>query len=403
LGWETGSLKPLPANRLNNQIQPDPVHPNSPFFLSSIWMSGYGVGADASGNLFVVSGNSDSSQQATSYAPTTNLQESVVKLSPDLGSVLSYFTPSGPVTGVVPLDEQDNDFGSGGVMLLPYQPGPRQRLAVAAGKVGQMFLLDRDNLGGYNPNGPNNVLGTFDIGGCWCGPSYFLGSDGVGRVVSSGGRNAIVWKLQTSPTVTLIKESTSAALNSGQDPGFLTSVSSNGQIADSTIIWAVARPTNADPANVTLYALDAANGTTLFSGTAGTWPNVNGNANLVPVVVNGKVYVASFKRLAIFGLGQTIPFPAAVAQAVAQALTAPTGNSVSGTIVGIDGSQVTLTTRTGSTARIDVTKAQQQSQSIPLVVGGPVIVEGTSDASGVMHAETITHAKPDSALWPPDR
>jgi hypothetical protein len=402
LGWETGSLKPLPANRLNNQIQPDPVHPNSPFFLSSIWMSGYAVGADASGNLFVVSGNSDSSQQATSYAPTTNLQESVVKLSPDLGSVLSYFTPSGPVTGVVPLDEQDNDFGSGGVMLLPYQPGPRRRLAVAAGKVGQMFLLDRDNLGGYNPNGPNNVLGTFDIGGCWCGPSYFLGSDGVGRVVSSGGRNAIVWKLQTSPTVTLIKESTSAALNSGQDPGFLTSVSSDGQVAATTIIWAVARPTNANPANVTLYALDAANGTTLFSGTAGTWPNVNGNANLVPVAVNGKVYVASFKRLAIFGLGQTIPFPAAPA-AVAQALTPPTGNSISGTIASIDGSQVTLKTRTGSAARIDVTKAQQESQSIPLVVGGPVIVEGTSDASGVMHAETITHAKPDPALWPPDR
>ncbi len=51
-------LKPLAANRLNNQVQPDPVSQQSPFFLSSIWMSGYGVGADAAGNLFVVSGNS---------------------------------------------------------------------------------------------------------------------------------------------------------------------------------------------------------------------------------------------------------------------------------------------------------------------------------------------------------
>ena len=40
----------------------------------------------------------------------------------------------------------------------------------------------------------------------------------------------------------------------------------------------------------------------LFSGVAGTWPNLNGNANLVPVVANGKVYVASYRQLRIFGL-----------------------------------------------------------------------------------------------------
>jgi hypothetical protein len=303
---------------------------------------------------------------------------------------------------VVPLDEADNDFGSGGVMLLPYQPGSRPRLATAAGKVGQLFLLDRDNLGGYNPGGPNNVLGTFSIGGCWCGQSYFLGSDDVGRVVSSGGNNAIVWKLQTSPTVTLNKESTSAALSSGQDPGFLTSVSSNGQVAGSAIVWAVARPTNSSPADVTLYALDPGNGATLFSATAGTWPNTNGNANLVPIVANGRVYVASFKRLTIFGLGQTIPFPPA-AEAVAEVRAAPTGNSISGTVASFNDSQVVLTTRTGSTAQIDVTKAQQAYQSVPLAVGSPVTATGTKDASGVMHAETIVHAKPDAALWPADR
>ena len=179
LGWEAGSLKPLAANRLNNQIQPDPVGPypnipGPPFFLSSIWMSGYGVGADASGNLFVVSGNSHSSPQATNYSPTNNLQESVIKLSPDLSSVLSYFTPSGSSSGVVPLDEADNDFGSGGVMLLPYQPGPRPRLATAAGKVGQMFLLDRDQLAVTIPAGQT----------MYSGPSI-LADAGVGNPTSS--------------------------------------------------------------------------------------------------------------------------------------------------------------------------------------------------------------------------
>lgn len=148
-----------------------------------------------------------------------------------------------------------------------------------------------------------------------------------------------------------------------------------------------------------MYALDANGGATLFSGTAGTWPNVGGNANIVPVVVNGKVYVASFKRLAIFGFGQTIPFPAAPALAA----EAPASNAISGTVNSIDGSQVTLKTRTESTARIDATKAQEESKSIPLAVGGAVTVQGTTDASGVVHAETITHAKPDPALWPADR
>ena len=31
----------------------------------------------------------------------------------------------------------------------------------------------------------------------------------------------------------------------------------------------------------------------LFKGTAGAWPNRTANANLVPVVANGQVFVAS--------------------------------------------------------------------------------------------------------------
>jgi len=40
----------------------------------------------------------------------------------------------------------------------------------------------------------------------------------------------------------------------------------------------------------------------LFSATAGSWPNIGGNYNQVPVVANGKVYVASYKQLSVFGL-----------------------------------------------------------------------------------------------------
>lgn len=40
----------------------------------------------------------------------------------------------------------------------------------------------------------------------------------------------------------------------------------------------------------------------LFLGAAGTWVTNGSNTNLVPVVANGKVFVASYKELVILGL-----------------------------------------------------------------------------------------------------
>lgn len=290
LGWSANSLAPLPANELNDRLATSP----DSFFLSSIWMSGNGPAADAQGNLYYVTGNSDYS--GTTYG-AYNISESVVKHSADLSTVLSLFTPS----NVAGLDQSDADYGSGGVMLLPDQAGSIPHMAVAAGKDGRLFLLNRDALGGYTPGGPDKIVGVYGVGGCWCGQAYFMGADGVGRVVSSGGSQVRVWKIQTSPAA-LVNESTSATLASGQDGGFFTSVSSNGTRPGTALIWAVGRPLNNNPATITLYAINAANGATLFGGAAGTWPNTGGNANIVPVAANGRVYVASYKNLSIFGL-----------------------------------------------------------------------------------------------------
>jgi hypothetical protein len=55
---------------------------------------------------------------------------------------------------------------------------------------------------------------------------------------------------------------------------------------------------------ITLWAYSGADLTTpLFSAQAGTWLNANhSNAELVPTVSNGRVYIASNKQLQIFGL-----------------------------------------------------------------------------------------------------
>jgi len=297
LGWATNTLTPLAANRLNDTQVTSP----DSFFLSSIWMSGYGPSTDDSGNILFVTGNSDYS--GTTYDGVTNIQESVVKVSSDLSTQLDLFTPKNQAS----LDEADNDFGSGGVLVLPDQPGSIPHLAVAAGKVGSLFLMNEDDLGGYSTT-KNNVLGTYGIGGCWCGESYYVDpSDGIGRVVTSGGQNVGVYKVNTtssSPTLTKVASSPPLATGS-QDAGFFTSISSNG--TSNAIIWALSRATNLTGNPIFLYAFnpDAVTKDTmqqLVRMKAGTWPNTGANSNLVPVVANGEVFVATNKQLQIFGI-----------------------------------------------------------------------------------------------------
>ncbi|HEX8817130.1 MAG TPA: hypothetical protein VF753_16655 [Terriglobales bacterium] len=293
LGWNAPTLTPLPSNQLND-LQP---RQSSGFFLSSIWMSGFGPATNEEGDILFVTGNSNPG----SYDGVSNIQESVVKVSATLANVLDLFTPKDQVF----LDQEDNDFGSGGVLVLPDQPGATPHLAVAAGKDGNLYLMDEDNLGGFSPH-RNNVLGTYPIGGCWCGPSYYTAADGTGRIVASGGNNVSLYQVETAPKAALKFLKGSNSIPGSQNPGFFTVVSSNGPA--NQIIWALSHPTGSGDNPIYLYAFDPNSGNstmnTIFSAKAGFWPNFTGNSNLVPVVANGQVFVASHKTLTIFGLRQ---------------------------------------------------------------------------------------------------
>ena len=131
----------------------------------------------------------------------------------------------------------------------------------------------------------------------------------------------------------------------------------------------------------------------------------DGNANLVPVVANGKVYVASYAQLDIFGLlgsnANAATPKAPLVKAPRAAIGAP--HEVTGTLVAISGAQLTLRTRTGKLARVDDSNAVRHERSAVLVIGKPFTAEGTYDASGVLHATVIVRAKPSPATWPTDR
>jgi hypothetical protein len=396
LGWQTGTLTPLANNELVNKLATS----TDDIFLSAIWMAGYGLTSGGpDGDIYFVTGNTDAGSSVPDGS-VDNLAESVVQVSPDLSTVVSVFTPDDSNS----LDQGDTDFGSGGALLLPPQSGQASDLLVAAGKDGDMYFLNADNLDN-NTTGAKRILGTYNIGGCWCGESYFTGSDGIGRVVSSGGNTMKVWKVVTGAKPKLGQEQGTGRLTSGaQDPGFFTSISTNGTTANTGVVWALSRADGSANENIMLFAFDANNGATLFTANAGTWPNVTGDANLVPVVANSKVYVASYQSLAIFGLSSAAAAKAPFATRVAEPAPLFAGqHEIFGTVHAIDGATIVVQKRDGTLVTIDASQAAKDHNLAPVSVGHGVVARGTYNAAGAMAASVVLHAKDHMTAWLPDR
>jgi hypothetical protein len=143
----------------------------------------------------------------------------------------------------------------------------------------------------------------------------------------------------------------------------------------------------------------------LYSSQAGTWPNVNADADIVPVVANGRVFVASNQQLTIFGLGggPFVPPAAAAAKPVARNTHAPL-HEITGVLEHAEGVVLTLRTRAGQIARVDDSDALRREKSSVLVLGNTYTALGTIyDSTGALRAQVIGRAKPSPAIWPPDR
>jgi len=311
-----------------------------------------------------------------------------------------------------------------------------------------MYLLDRDNLGHFQPKAPFGYLWTKNVGVCFCTESYFVGEDGIPRIVASGSDKLSIWKLNISGgSASLIEESETPALkNNGR--GFFTSISSDNSKDDSVIIWAVTRPTDVNNPVVTLYAFDARNVTKpLYESSAGLWPNIGkpANSNIVPTVANGNVYVASFRTLTIFGVGgkpfvtpQVAAMPQVAvtlhpgeAQIMPQSLPEqPNANFeaspkqpndleaafreapdhvIYGTVSGINGNYIEVRTRPGSliptgSLKVDPGSAEKgQAVQGDYGEGESIVITGTIDKEGTMHASSIAHGQLYPSLWPPDK
>jgi Immunoglobulin I-set domain len=263
----------------------------------AIWMSGGGPAVDSSGNVYLLTANGrfETTLNGAGFPSGGDYGNSFLKLSFSGGtiSVADYFTMSGEVSE----STADDDLGSGGIMLLPDLTdagGTVHHLAVGAGKDGNMYVVDRDDMGKFSSVG-NNIWQELDgvlSGGIWSTPAYFssnvyYGPQG-GPLKAFAISNARLSSAATSQTATQFAY-----------PGTLPVVSANG--TSNAIVWAYE---NASPA--VLHAYSAGNlATELYNSNQaanGRDQFGSGNKFIAPVVVNGKVFVASTNSVAIFGL-----------------------------------------------------------------------------------------------------
>jgi len=262
------------------------------------WGSGSGPAADSAGSIYVGTGNG-------TYDTDSDYGDSILRLNlAGSGLMLAdYFTPWDQEM----LDDTDTDLGSGGVTLLPDQPGsPYPHLLVQAGKEGTIDLVNRDNMGHFNPVNDDQIVQTlpFIIGGLFGGPAFWNNN------AYFGGINDNLKDFTYDPQAQLLSTSpTSQSAETFTFPGPTPAISSNG--VEDGIVWIV----ETDNANGGLAVLRAYNASDLSVELYNSLQNPSrdsaGNAVkfVVPTVADGQVFVAAQNQVAMYGLLSSDPGP----------------------------------------------------------------------------------------------
>ncbi|HEX4263986.1 MAG TPA: hypothetical protein VH597_06565 [Verrucomicrobiae bacterium] len=297
-GWVIG------LNAANLQLRPNYVFCSTPNGTTAqfgsvagrggVWMAGDGPAVDGNNNLYFATG--DGNFTAFKGSGGTDYGDSYLKLSTVGGlSVADYFTPNTEAFQQV----NDVDTGSGGVILLPDQPGPYPHLMIGGGKPSRAFVMSRDmmttNDTHIDTNSVNDpIVQTMPLGGgIFDTPAYFneaiyyvANKDTIRRYALSNG--------------TLIPDlPNSFGSRTYAFPGATPSISANGNA--NGIVWTIQ---NAQPA--VLVAYNATNlSTELYNSSqaAGGRDQLTGGIKFtVPTIANGKVYVGGQGAVSIFGL-----------------------------------------------------------------------------------------------------
>ena len=257
-----------------------------------IWMAGCGPPVDSSGDLYLATGNG--CFNAFNGTGGTEYGDSFLKLSTVGGlSVADYFTPYNQAY----MADNDLDVGSGGILLLPDQAGPVPHVMMGGGKLGVIYVINRDAFttdnDHYNTNGDSDAVlqtvafsgGNFDTPAYFNGMVYFTPAKDVTAAFSvSNGMLSLPASSVGSRTYPF--------------PGATASVSANGN--GDGILWLLEQ---GNPA--TLVADDATDVSQEIynSDQAGVRDQLPASTRFaVPTIADGKVFVGGQSNLSVFGL-----------------------------------------------------------------------------------------------------
>jgi len=260
----------------------------------AIWGAGGGLTADSSNNIYFLDANGyfDSTLNSGGFPSEGDYGNGFLKLSTKGGlAVADYFEMDN--------QEQENgadtDLGSGAALLLPKMKdanGTAWQLAVGAGKDSNLYVVNRNGMGGFNSGSNKNYqeLSGALPGGIWSMPAFFGDKLYYGPV----GQPILAFQFKNAK---LLPSAVAKTANAFGYPGATPSVSANG--GTNAIVWA---SENTNPA--VLHAYNAKNLVELYnSNQAGTRDQFGaGNKFITPMIANGKVYIGTPNSVVVFGL-----------------------------------------------------------------------------------------------------
>jgi hypothetical protein len=262
-----------------------------------IWASDTGPGADASGNVYIPTGNGtfNAASGGRDYG------DSVIKLALEGSSLVvrDYFTPFDQEK----LSNADADLGSSGPLLLPDQPGPHRHLLVQPTKGASIYVIDRDAMGKFHADADAIVQHLTMPGGGYGAMSYWNGHIFFACEAD---------RLRDYAVVNGELKLNSYTSTKFDNPGATPTVSANG--TKDPIVWAISTKTwNGPDQPAVLYAYDATKlGEPIYSSEQNSARDraSNGTRFVIPIVVNGRVYFSVRGEVEVYGLlNSSVPHP----------------------------------------------------------------------------------------------
>lgn len=271
----------------------------------AIWMSGAGLAADSSGNIYFLAGNGtfDTTLNSQGFPEKGDYGNAFMKLSTagQKLAVSDYFM----MHDTVEESRKDLDLGSGGAMVLPDlqdNSGKAHDLAVGAGKDDIIYVVNRDSMGKFNPNNDSTIYqavprtgnddseGLGGTGGVFAAPAYFNHTLYYGAVDDS----LRAFKIANARVVSPAASKTAVSFGY---PGTTPSISANG--TKDAIVWAVENNT---PAVLRAYEANDLAKELYDSNQQRRRDEITGNKFITPMIAGGRVFVGTPTGVAVFGL-----------------------------------------------------------------------------------------------------